>query len=235
MRSKLTEKQYDWRKIAVLLLLPVLCCMLTAFDRYIPELSYTARDVIEAIIQEDWETVMQFRDETCPEEKYADIYVIGHSLGSLLALHAAKTHKSIRGLLLLNVPLRPRLKPSMIGRGIRFAFGKVRKDDPVDIQCRNDLGVQLHPYLWKYLNWIPNFLSLLKLARKCQTIPAELDIPCYAYFATDDELVHPNSCKYFHNNPSMSPVMMKGGMHFGYTAAEQATILCGFNDLICQH
>lgn len=73
MRSKLTEKQYDWRKIAVLLLLPVLCCMLTAFDRYIPELSYTARDVIEAIIQEDWETVMQFRDETCPEEKYADM------------------------------------------------------------------------------------------------------------------------------------------------------------------
>ena len=168
------------------------------------------------------------------EEKYADIYVIGHSLGSLLALHAAKTHKSIRGLLLLNVPLRPRLMPSMIGRGIRFAFGKVRKDDPVDIQCRNDLGVQLHPYLWKYLNWIPNFLSLLKLARKCRTVPAELDIPCYAYFATDDELVHPNSCKYFHNNPSMSPVMMKGGMHFGYTAAEQATILWGFNDLICQ-
>ena len=56
MRSKLTEKQYDWRKIVILLLLPVLCCVLTAFDRYIPELSYTARDVIEAIIQEDWET-----------------------------------------------------------------------------------------------------------------------------------------------------------------------------------
>lgn len=166
------------------------------------------------------------------EAKYANIYVIGHSLGSLLALQAAKSHKSIRGLLLLNVPLIPRLKLSMIVRSFRFAFGKVNKDDPVDIQCYNDLGVQLHPYLWKYLRWIPNFLSLLKLARKCRPLPTELRIPCYAYFSAEDELVHPNSCRYFQNNPAISLSTFNNGTHFGYTAEEQASILLGLRKVL---
>ncbi len=169
------------------------------------------------------------------EEKYSNVYVIGHSLGSLLALQAAKTHKGICGLLLLNVPLIPRLKLSMVGRSFRFAFGKVRADDPVDIQCYNDLGVGLHPYLWKYLCWIPNFLSLLKLARKCRPLPAELAIPCYAYFAGEDELVHPNSCRYFQCNPEISLALFQHGTHFGYDTEEQASILRGLNTLFTKH
>lgn len=85
------------------------------------------------------------------ETRCSRIYIIGHSLGALLALNAVQQHKKVSGVLLLNPPLLPRVQCTMIGRSLRFAFGKLQSDNMADVLCYEDLSIQLEPYLWKYL------------------------------------------------------------------------------------
>lgn len=162
------------------------------------------------------------------------IILIGHSLGALLALHAAQSSKSICGLMLLNPPLKPWVRLSMVWRSLRFAFGRIRTDDPGDISCYQDLGVTLEPQLWKYLGWIPNFVSLLILAGKCRKIPEKLSIPCFAYLGHKDELVHISSKKWLHNCKNITLRSFPDGTHFGYSEQEKLLIETDFEDLLQQ-
>lgn len=160
------------------------------------------------------------------------IIIVGHSLGALLALNATRKFHNIRGLMLLNPPLLPQLQLSMIGRSLRFAFGKIRTDDPRDQLCYEHLSIQLTPFLWNYLGWIPNFISLLQLASKSKEIPAKLEIPCYAFIGMQDELVRPQTVRYLQNNPNISLEILEQGLHFAYSAEEQRRILDGFQHLL---
>ena len=159
------------------------------------------------------------------ESRHRHILIVGHSLGSLLTLRVLQKHKSIYGVLLLNVPLVPWLKPAMVGRSLRFIFGKVHTDDPMDMHCYRDLGVHLEPYLWKYIPWIPNFIALLCLANCCKPLPAELTIPCHAFLGTNDEVVSIRSKRWLLNNPNISLEILENGVHFGYTPDEQKKII----------
>ena len=167
------------------------------------------------------------------KKSYRSIIVVGHSLGSLLALHASTSHKSISGgMLLLNPPLQPQLMPSMMWRSIRFAFDKVHLDDPNDISCYCDMGITLDPYLWKYLKWIPNFISLLTLAHHCRTIPKGLTIPCFACFGLMDEVVNPRSQRYFQNNSQITVTVFPDGDHFGFTDLQKGIISQHLDSLV---
>lgn len=190
----------------------------------------TVKDFSKANMTQ-WKT--QVENELVDLEKhFSNVYMICHSLGTLLALQEVKSHACIRGLILLNIPLKPFLSFSIIGRSIRFAFGKIRANDPMDLRCYNDLGVTLHPYLWKYICWIPNFLSLIKLARKCRPLPATLNIPCYAYFCKNDEVVRPRSAKYLKNNPNITVTLLESGTHFYYPSDEKSKILHGLDIIL---
>ena len=162
------------------------------------------------------------------------IILIGHSLGALLALQTAQNRRSICGLMLLNPPLKPWVRPSMVWRSLRFAFGRIRTDDPGDISCYQDLGVSLEPQLWKYLGWIPNFISLLILGRKCRNIPAKLSIPCFAYLGRMDELVHIGSKKWLQDCLNITLRFFPHGTHFGYSEPEKLLIEADFEDLLQQ-
>lgn len=152
------------------------------------------------------------------------IIVIGHSLGSLLALNAAQQHKSIRGLILLNVPFCPQVRLRLVGRSIRAAFGKSNLDDPAEIVFLQACGTKTEPYLWKYLGWIPNFLALLSLCRKSRLVPQALTIPCYAYLGKKDDLVHIRSARWLQNLPNIQLRFFPDGSHFGYSQQEQSQI-----------
>ena len=162
------------------------------------------------------------------------IFIIGHSLGALLTLNEVQQHQKVAGILLLNPPLLPRLQCTMIGRSLRFAFGKIQPGNMADALCYEDLSIRLEPYLWKYLGWIPNFASLLRLAAKCRKIPATLDIPCYAFLGMKDELVHPKTARHLKDNPIISLEILENGVHFGYLAEDQKRIIEKFHCLLDQ-
>ena len=181
-------------------------------------------------------SMMQWKDQIASiltelEAQYDRIFVIGHSLGSLLALHAYQTHNAISGLILLNTPLSPKLPLTMMGRSLRFAFGNVHTDDPNDVLCYQDLGILLEPYLWKYIPWIPNFISLLRLAHKCRSLTSKLQCPCYVFLGHKDELVRISSRRWLQNNSNIILEEFENGTHFGYSPEEQAQIIHTFQVL----
>lgn len=168
------------------------------------------------------------------EKPGRQIIVVGHSLGSLLALNAAKNHKSIRSLMLLNVPLYPQFRLRLIGRNFRAAFGKLNMNDPKDVQFYQACGTVTEPFLWKYLTWIPNFLSLLHLCRKCRTIPQRLSIPCNAYLGGEDDLVNIRTKNWLQNHSKITLRYFPNGTHFGYSKQEQSIIKEDFNSILLE-
>ena len=68
------NRWYKLRKILVLLLLPVLCCLWTGFDPYIPNLESPSRELIDAIIIGDQEAAWALRSDKCNEEDYNRMY-----------------------------------------------------------------------------------------------------------------------------------------------------------------
>ena len=190
----------------------------------------TVEDFSNATMQQWQQQVEQALTQM--EKPGRKIIVIGHSLGSLLALYAAQKQKTICGMILLNVPLAPWVKPAMISRCLRFPFGKIRKDDPRDMRCLQDLGTVLKPRLWKYIGWAPNMVALLKLARYCRSIPAKLTIPCFAYLDTDDELVSLRSSKWLKNIPHITLRYLDHYGHFAYKDRDQKIIIEDLNTLL---
>ena len=160
------------------------------------------------------------------------IIIVAHSLGTLLAMNAALTHESICGMLLLNVPFIPRMRFRLIGRSLRTALGKPNMDDPAEALYFRACGTKTEPYLWKYLGWIPNFLSLLRLCKTSRCIPDKLSIPCYTYIGGEDDLVHPRSEKWLSNCPHITMRYFPEGSHFGYSPQEQAQIIDDLSKLI---
>lgn len=155
------------------------------------------------------------------------IIMVGHSLGTLLSMSAFKNHPSISGFILLNSPLKVRISLSMLRDRWNLIRGKNNSAVP-----STHIGVDLQSNPFKYLTWIPNFISLLKLCRKCRKIPVQLTVPTYAVLGAKDDLVNMRSEKWFRENPNIHIEILDDGVHYGYTPEEQAKIIKGFQ-MIC--
>lgn len=155
------------------------------------------------------------------------IIVVGHSLGTLLGMTAFKNHPSISGFILLNSPLKVRISLSML----RDRWNLIRGKDNSAVPSTH-IGVNLESNPFKYISWIPNFISLLMLCKRCRKIPAQLTVPTYAVLGTKDDLVNMRSEKWFKENPDIQIEILENGVHYCYTPEEQAKIAKGFQ-MIC--
>lgn len=219
-----------------ILLLHGICCTPRHYDwlvEQIPE-NYTVSNILfeghggsvsdfSKATMKKWKQQVEEEIQSLAAE-HENIVVAGYSMGSLLALEAAQKHSEIKALLLMNVPFCPRVTLKMAWRSIRFSFGKVNENDPIDRCCINELGIKLEPWLWKYLAWIPNFFELIKLGFECRPIPAKLKIPCRAFLGGKDELVSPRSAKWLENLPNVEYTFFKDTGHFYYSDKVKETI-----------
>lgn len=134
-------------------------------------------------------------------ERHRSVLVVGYSMGTLLTMRLVERYPQVKAMLLLNVPLHAYIHPVMVGRCVRFCFGKV-KDHPVEQATYRDISVTLTPYLWRYIPWIPRFIELLRLCRDSRAVVKTLRIPIYVLFGKKDELVRLRSKRYFDDHPS---------------------------------
>lgn len=152
-------------------------------------------------------------------ETHGTVYIVGYSMGTLLTMEFADNHPQVRGLFLLNPPLKVRVKPVMVKRMLKFSFGMCDTNDPEELATRRDIGVKLTPCLWLYLGWIPNFLALLRLCRACRPVAATLSIPCHVFLSGRDELVSLKSAAYFEGNPHVRVHVFERSCHCFYEDA----------------
>ncbi len=158
-------------------------------------------------------------------KRYDTVLLVGYSMGTLLHIQAMPGHPQVKGMVLLNTPMRPWVTRRMILRAQRFVHGKVRKADPHEVACAGDISITLTPPMRQYLSWIPRFLELLRLCRYGRRHAMDVNVPCYAYFGKQDELVSVRSAKYFRHNPHVTVRVFDSAGHFWFSSYDQKTVL----------
>lgn len=175
------------------------------------------RDFSKASMAE-WRAQVRARLETL-SVSHKRVVVVGHSLGTLLALAEHGPFDKVCGMLLLNPPLYTKVTPAILWCNLKFCFGCVRRDDPVELARFESIGTAMEPWLWKYLLWIPNLLALVRLSAHCRPLAASLDRPCYALIGKQDELVKRRAARCFENAPHTQVRVFDNSGHCYYEPA----------------
>lgn len=151
---------------------------------------------------------------------YEKVMIVGHSMGTLLAMEASQDRPQVKALFLLNVPLCPRLKLSMAARSLGLALGLLHKDDP--LRCAT--SVMPDRRVWRYLGWIPRYLELFRLCAKSRKKMADLAVPAWAVQSKMDEMVSSRSDGYLKDHSLIRYTCLENSGHFTYGPEDMAKI-----------
>lgn len=156
-------------------------------------------------------------------ESHRRLIVVGHSMGTLLALRLAlKYPGKVSQLFLLAVPLRMMLTPTAMATSLHTAFGNSEKDTPLQAAARRCGGTALSRDPFAYLGWIPRYLELFALARQLRPKLHRLTVPCRAYQSRRDELVSMRSCHCLRQSENIQLHILEKSMHYFYTQEDEA-------------
>ena len=154
-------------------------------------------------------------------EKYDNIYVIGHSMGTLLSLDIShKYADKIRAMILLAVPLRIFLKPASAINSLKLVLGLISEENPMDVASAKAHSVSHDAFFWHYAGWIPRYLELFALIRKVRCDIENITVPCFTFQSAKDEMVAFSSVEYLKKNPLFTNHILKKSMHFYYDRAD---------------
>lgn len=160
------------------------------------------------------------------------IYIVAHSLGTLLAIDQAIKNETVCKLFLLAVPLRVRLKPKMASNSFKVYFNRIRPDDHEAIAAKNCYGIETDKNLFLYIGWIPRFLELFAKIRKTRQAVRLLKTPCQVYQSGNDEMVSKTSEKYFEGNSNILVNTLEKSGHFYYEKEDFAFLMAEFKRMI---
>ncbi len=162
-------------------------------------------------------------DALCAQ--YRRVYVVGHSLGTLLALDTHANYRDqIAGMLLLAVPLRIRLLPRASYYSLHVIFNRVKEDDPAMRAYQHAYGVEPDWRLWRYLSWIPRYLELFALSRRVRRNIENTCVPCVAFQSGKDEMVSPRSSRELTRSAHIRVETLETAAHHYYPAPEAARL-----------
>ena len=156
------------------------------------------------------------------------IMILGHSMGTLLALHAAQREAKVAGLFLLAPPLKICIRLRALTNAIRLAFDRICEDDPAAAALRDCTSVQLTRCLPVYLGWIPRYVELLHESVSARRGYADLDVPCRTYLSGRDELVSLKSRRWLDGDPGTAVFVLEGSSHSYYTPDDTAFLRTEF-------
>lgn len=166
-------------------------------------------------------------------EIHDHILIAAHSMGTLFAMQLAlEFPEKVRGLFLLNVPLRPWVRLGMIGSCLRLAFGRIRQKDPREAALPIACGATPTPFIWRYISWIPRMLELFGEISRTEKEIGELHVPCIAWQSRKDELVSNLSAPVLRNSGVMEVRELENSTHFYYAPEEAAQVCTEFQNWI---
>ncbi|HHU53212.1 MAG TPA: hypothetical protein GXZ43_03935 [Clostridiaceae bacterium] len=178
---------------------------------------------------QDWQNQVDFT-LTELSQKYSEIFIVAHSMGTLFTLQRINNPK-IKAALLLAVPLKIKFK-------IKSFFAKIKS--MIDYQ-RNPsgsfnpcYGIEPDLRFWKYLKWIPNFRSLFKEIRKTNKIMRNdftVDKKVIILQSANDELVSLKT-KQILENAGLQVNLLKNSSHNQYGSSDLKHLLVSFAELL---
>ena len=99
-------------------------------------------------------------------ETHDSIYIIAHSLGTLLSTEQAINNPKIKALFFISMPITVFVKPSMIPTSLSVCLGKPNPNNKSAISAANCYGIEPNTNIFLYFGWIPRFIELLIKVKK---------------------------------------------------------------------
>ncbi len=161
-----------------------------------------------------------------------EIYILAHSLGTLLSIEQALKNEKITRMFLLNSPLRIHVKPRMVPIALRLSRGKVDPTDPVLEGFTQSYSIAPDKNFFHYLGWIPRFLELFSKSRKARKLIPKIKCPTMVFQSRKDELVSIRSCKYFEKHLNISLAVLPNSGHCYYAPEDLTTLQQAFSQFI---
>ncbi len=160
------------------------------------------------------------------------IYIVAHSMGTLLAIEQSVKNRKVSNLFLLAVPLSLSLKLKMVINSFKVYFDKIRPNDYEALAAKKCYGIEKDKNPFHYLGWLPRFLELFAKIRQTRKITKLINIDCAVFQSGKDELVSWHSVKYLENNPYISVNKLKKSGHYYYDKADWDFLLYEFEKMI---
>lgn len=143
------------------------------------------------------------------EKEYESIVIVAHSMGALFALENAIKHEKIKGLVLLNTPLKVRIRRAAVRNALAVACSSHSAGSVSVQQAKMKCSVLPSRNPLVYLLWIPNFIALFhqissvrRLIPRLNERAAELSVT--AFHSRMDELVSEKAIKYLGGEHTLS-------------------------------
>lgn len=150
-------------------------------------------------------------------ENHDEIYVLAHSMGTLLTMEQAMKNPRITRLFYLSVPIKVGLKLRMVDTAMRVYFNKIRPTDKFALAGRECYGITDSKNIFKYLGWAPRFLDLFSKISYIRKNLYKFETPCTAYQSALDEMVSPKSIDILKKESKMRVVTLENSGHFYYS------------------
>ena len=160
------------------------------------------------------------------------IYIVAHSLGTLLAIDQAIKTKKVCKLFLLAVPLQLSLKPKMASNSLKVYLGKIRPDDYEALAAKKCYGIAKDKNPFHYIGWIPRFLELFAKIRKARQTVNSLNTTCLVYQSGKDEMVSRKGEKFLENNPYVSIKVLENSGHYYYYKEDFDFLITEFKKIL---
>lgn len=165
------------------------------------------------------------------EELRADheqVYIVGHSLGTLLAIReAVRDDRKIAGMLLLCVPLRIWSQPTAWLRNLHRVMQPAKYAEEI----RTCYGTEVDWRLWRYIGWIPRYLELFALSRDARQKVPSLRVPMHVFMAQHDEQVSLRSERCMAGNPAITLYRMPASSHHLFAPEDREIIRAVLRDM----
>lgn len=167
-------------------------------------------------------------------KNHKKIFIVAHSLGTLLAIEQAVKERRIEKLFLLAVPIKLFVKPVALFSAFRIYLGKVPESDEKLVAMKNCCGIELSKNLFKYLGWIPRFLELFGKISETRKIIGNLKTDYMIFQSFEDELVSKKSIKYLEEKTFASINVLENSGHYYYEKKDFDYLLGEFKKFICE-
>ena len=176
---------------------------------------------------QEWESHVRAALEAL-RQSHERVYIVAHSLGTLLAIReAVRDDRKIAGMLLLCVPLRIWSRPTAWwGKLAKGLGGRAAQEE-----LRTCYGTEVDWRIWRYIGWIPRYLELFRLSGEARQVVQRVKVPTRVFMAGRDEQVSLRSEKCMAGNPAITLARMKKSSHHVFTPEDKAAVRAALKDM----
>lgn len=168
---------------------------------------------------EKWEqSVQKSVDELL--ETHKEIYLVGHSMGTLFSIEQAMKEPRIKKLFCISIPIKVGVRARMIPMALKVYRNRIKDDDVYALALKECYGVTDSKNIFKYLGWIPRFMDLFKLIKRVRKNLGKLNTPCVAFQSIPDELVSPKSIEILKRESNIRVEILENSTHMYYPENE---------------